>query len=268
MSATVSSELSQGWREKLRAAAEKRALVEAWEAAHPDVAEAWNEALREDGQREHDAQQLQAMDAFLDSCGVEERERDLVLAGLDGAWGRVQPEGAPLPYSAVEKAREWWRGPDTFLTFLGAAGTGKTVAAAELCSLCRFSYSREDLGDVWVWPSVNRDRPAFRLASKLAAMPHWGEDVLRERRFLSTCRLLVLDELGGEMMSDGWLSVLQEVINDRYRARRKTVLIANLARKDFARRYGDRITRRLSEAGVIVDMGDKRLSRREEVPRG
>lgn len=257
----------QGWREQLRVRAAAAEARRAWERANPEEARRQREAAREAGRAEHEKRQAEEMDAFLERCGVEERERDLLMAGpLSPTWGQVQARdegGKPVgqPFSAVTEARAFWRSPaETFLLFVGERGTGKTVAAAELCTYCRFGYQHPDLGAVWCWPHAISDAPLFRVASRLARMPTFGTEAEREKAQLRSCRLLVVDELGTELMTDPWLSLLQELVNDRYRAKRRTVLVANLTKRDFAKRYGSRVARRVEEAGRIVDLGNQRLS--------
>jgi hypothetical protein len=59
------------------------------------------------------------------------------------------------------------------------------------------------------------------------------------------------------------VGAFQRLIDERYRQKRRTVLIANMSPQDFAKRYGQRVARRVEEAGRIIDMGQKRLSGRE-----
>lgn len=75
-----------------------------------------------------------------------------------------------------------------------------------------------------------------------------GESRLVERA--STCKLLVIDELGFEVQHD---TVVQEVANARYVAEKPTIITTGLRADAFTKRYGDACYRRLTERGTLVE---------------
>ena len=60
-----------------------------------------------------------------------------------------------------------------------------------------------------------------------------------------TCDLLILDDLGAEIINQFTTSVLYELINKRINEARPTVINTNLTHEDFRKRYWDRITSRV-----------------------
>ena len=60
-----------------------------------------------------------------------------------------------------------------------------------------------------------------------------------------TCDLLILDDLGAEIINQFTTSVLYELINKRINESRPTVINTNLTRDEFRKRYWDRITSRV-----------------------
>ncbi len=61
----------------------------------------------------------------------------------------------------------------------------------------------------------------------------------------STCDLLIIDDLGAEMINQFTVSCLYSVINTRLNRRKPTVLSSNLTQDEFRRKYWDRIASRI-----------------------
>lgn len=239
-----------------------RAIAE-WEQAHPEIARSWNEALAEKRYREraehlnrHLAEQDARAPAFLRSCGLEDREIAVLLS----------PMRRTKAMEAVAQYLTAWDDPKkrrVFLLLAGEVGCGKTVAAASLfLTAGKNSYEVPDLGRVWGW----QDRScAYVLAPDLARTGVYGDEERREEARLKACRALVIDELGAEIHTEIWLSRLEELINARYRhVQLPTILCTNLDHANFKTRYGDRITRRLRDAGMTpklaVEAEDRRVA--------
>ena len=74
------------------------------------------------------------------------------------------------------------------------------------------------------------------------------EDVQRYLR----CDLLILDDLGTEMNTAYYVSVIYEVINARLRSRKSTVISSNYGAGEIAARYSPQIASRL--AGEYTDL--------------
>lgn len=180
----------------------------------------------------------------LKAHGVGEREVGVLRAGPD------------FSVRALAEVREWLKGPLSHLALVGECGTGKTVAGAWAVAQQRFWYQDSELGLCWAWPSTLSESGLMVLAGEAARVSYYGDEAEKLRRRLIRCRLLVLDELGVEVMSSGWFSLLNDVLNQRHRAERRTLLLANLTWAAFSERYGERVADRLREAGKVVSLAE------------
>lgn len=251
---------------RARVAARRRELDA--EAQDPTRA-AWAQAERERRAREgfaaaqadHEAAQAAALPAHLERCGLGARDAAKVALGLSDSWGWVEAERGRV--QALQSARDWWRGDKPLLFLFGAPGTGKTLAAGALLAELRLEYHHPDWGLTWCWPSTVSEMGLFVLARELSTSPLFGSVADRLRERLCRCRLLVLDELGTEVMTEPWQSLCDTVVVRRHAAGLRTVLLSNVSGKDFTRRYGSRISRRIREDGQAVSLGAQTLSTRE-----
>jgi len=135
----------------------------------------------------------------------------------------------------------------------GSPGCGKTTAAAVWIHAYIADKANWDLS--WT-PTLVGPKPMWMSAARLSRFPKYDEEAMR--RLLRTPRL-VLDDLGVEYMDDkgAYMSLLDEVLNERYAGRRPTVLTTNLTAEDFKARYGARIADRIREVGRFVSLGTK-----------
>lgn len=183
-------------------------------------------------------------------CGVPDHMAAIIVAGAE-------------VNATVLAVREWMERGGGFLLLHGVSGVGKSLAAATI-----FLAARETLG----WTENGGARGVTRYDSTACAfMP--VTDLSRESYFdadardlvtlLKRRRLLVLDDLGAEMMSAGYLATLDDVIRARAEdPRARTVLTSNVsAKRDskapekvslFEERYGARIARRIRDSGAVV----------------
>ena len=77
---------------------------------------------------------------------------------------------------------------------------------------------------------------------------------LIERYF--ECDLLIIDDLGTEMINQFSVSTLYNLVNDRLTRRKPTIISTNLSKDDIKKKYTDRITSRLfGEFQVLFFMG-------------
>lgn len=77
---------------------------------------------------------------------------------------------------------------------------------------------------------------------------------LIERYF--ECDLLIIDDLGTEMINQFSVSTLYNLINDRLSCKKPTIISTNLLKDDIQKKYTDRITSRmLGEYQVLFFMG-------------
>lgn len=232
----------------LAAWAARSLRIKAWEAANPEMAGAWNAAIREEHVRMLQADQAREeanLPTHLRLCGVGDRTLDVIRGGLTQTPAMVALE-------------EWRQSRSTFLLFLGRAGAGKTVAAADSLRWARTSW--DEVG-VRRW-RFSEGLGMFVKAAQLAQAMHRGEtDTLRRA---SNVHWLVIDELGGEYADQGgrWLGEFDALIDARYEGRRRTVITTNLPAEDFKQRYGERIASRIRGDGRVVDCGADDLRRR------
>lgn len=221
--------------------------VDAWEKENAELAKAWDEAFSEDHKRNEERERLEA-----------ERKHQARI------WSRLQEIGVPtrsvdaLRGSAVETAatnavKAHQEGSRAFLLLFGAPGTGKTVAAVQGLYGAFLATS----------PYFLRDTAAFVRAIEAARLSQFdGADQERFRK-MKQAKLLVLDDLGAEMLHDGWRPMLDELIDYRYGERLKTIVTSNLDAKAFKERYGDRIVDRIRHDGAVCQCGEQSMRRPE-----
>ena len=87
-----------------------------------------------------------------------------------------------------------------------------------------------------------------------------GDDTAR----YTECDLLILDDLGTEVVNQFTLSCLYHVINTRLNLKKPTVISTNLLSADLRKTYGDRIASRLLGEYLVhpfygVDVRKQRL---------
>lgn len=128
---------------------------------------------------------------------------------------------------ALVEVHAWLRADLPVLGLFGDVDAGKTVAAGfALASGNGGQYVKAHALEGLRWGDYNRPSPHL-------------ETICR-------CPLLVIDELGGEDDADRTRQVLDQIILDgRQVARRRTLLLGNLKRRQFEERMGVRIMSRL-----------------------
>lgn len=214
-----------------------------WEAEHPELSAAWNEAAAED---ERITQERK--------LAKEREERRKYL--LETAPDRLVRMGAPRravdswtaelkDTPAVLAVRRMMSERKSFCLLTGGAGAGKTVAAVLAMAERVLAGRREDLPALFVRAVEGARMGLYDAKDKELAMQ------------MQTAGVLVIDDLGAEFVSDGsiWRSVLDEVIDVRYGDRAPTVLTTNLDAAAFKARYGERISDRIRHAGIVESCG-------------
>ena len=230
-----------------------------WAAEFPEISAAWDEAIAEEHRRESEATRALrearlgvVVAERLDRVGVPQRCIQVLDAELKST-------------PAFVAAQEFVWAQESFLLLLGSAGAGKSVAAASVLKHQVKSMLERDwaCGSDAVMRRVCFVRAAE--AARTAASDYSDDD---RRRFADWCsvRWLVLDDLGTERAWDGWLSRLDELIDQRYGDKLKTIITTNLNGQTFKARYGERIADRIRDDGCIVSAGQLSL-RKPAVPR-
>ena len=129
------------------------------------------------------------------------------------------------------------------LLFLGGTGLGKThLSTAIARTVIERGY------DVFYNSAVGMisDFEFRRFGNSLAASD--GDNTER----YTECDLLIIDDLGTEVINQFTLSCLYHVINTRLNMQKPTVISTNLSSADLRKSYSDRITSRLMGEYVLV----------------
>ena len=212
-----------------------------WDAANP-AAVALREAviahdeqrtaLREERRRRE--RKCEANDRALSALDDVPRIRAMVLAGLDNT-------------EAHDAVRDWARASSWCLLLLGGVGCGKSTAAGD------YAY-RQGLD----WQPL----PIWARAVEASRMSAFGDTAEARFEAWRTCKLLVLDDLGTELVTPTWQQALDDILDYRYQHSARTILPTNLSAEEFKKRYGDRISDRIREGGTVRELAGKSMRRR------
>lgn len=144
------------------------------------------------------------------------------------------------------------------LLFTGAPGLGKTFLSACIAR----EVSRR--GFSVVYDTAAHIFQQFENGKFGRGDPGDG-DPEREIERCLRCDLLILDDLGTEMLTSFVQSAFYRIVNERLLGRRSTVLSTNLSTPELGRRYGEAVlSRLLGEYQVLPFFGDDiRLLKRD-----
>ena len=156
-------------------------------------------------------------------------------------------------------ARRFGRFPFRNLLLTGAPGLGKTFLSA---CIAREVAQR---GFSVVYDTAVNIFARFE-EQKFTRDRQDAEEARDETRRYLGCDLLILDDLGSELITPFVQSALYTLINTRLTARRHTVISSNLSMGEIYRRYSPQIASRLEgEYQVLLFQGeDIRLLRKQE----
>lgn len=213
-------------------AALERVLAEAQEAT------AWSpeQVARWEAQQQHRDRRDR-----LDASGIIER--------LDEGGAPAIIDDTPMDTRALRLVRTWLMSSRPALVLLGDPGQGKTVAAA--------------------W-ALARMPGRYITAQSLCELHPLSKNWREKSRWYQHLRteLLVIDELNRETDATIATVCLQDVIDVRQRAPRRTLLLGNITLADFVKRYDGRTLDRLGvdsdHAGIAIVRELKGKSMRKE----
>ena len=176
---------------------------------------------------------------------ARELDRKCAAAGIPKRYMRADHDKAEAVAAAVEDGQGFY--------IYGGQGTYKTTLAM---AVARILVARGAVVRVCVVPNLME-----------AMRSRTAEDRAVTER-LSTCGVLILDDLGKESPTAYACERLFSIINDRYNAMLPVIVTSNYSRGDIARRLsegdvGPSIASRLVETTRIVhlDGADRRLCR-------
>ncbi len=163
----------------------------------------------------------------------------------DPARRCVPRELAEIALMSCKKFAENFPAVSSNLLLQGAPGLGKTylsacvarVVAKKGCSVC-YDTAASALG-------------AFE-RQKFARSPEEQEQANRRVERMLSCDLMILDDLGTEMISPMSVSALYTLVNSRLVSGRKTIISTNLSDEEIERNYGAQIASRL--AGEFIHL--------------
>lgn len=228
------------WNLAARGGAALIAAQAKWDAENPGIhqaaeeADARREAVRDESERRRALRMAEArIDAVL---GTTPRILDLIRSG-------------PKDTDATDAVKEWARAGSWCLLLLGGVGCGKSTAAAAHAVEFTKANPKSRL-------------PVWARAVEASRMSAFGDSA--EDRFASwrEAPLLVMDDLGTELMTATWQQALDDVLDWRYQHSLPTILPTNLAAEEFKKRYGERITDRIREGGTVRELAAKSMRRR------
>ena len=118
---------------------------------------------------------------------------------------------------AIDAGLRWaWGGGTSWLFFVsGEPGTGKTHVAAATLALAIGEYGQR-----------GRFTKLSRMLMEISDAP-FGERVITFEKY-SKAKRLVIDEVGAEKASSFTISMLSQVLDERYDAKRPTIITSNL----------------------------------------
>lgn len=231
----------------VRAMAAWRGVVRAWDDSHPALA-AEHFALAAD--LDAAVREAEALEAQLKVA--EKALRRLELSGVGPR--SLEAASAPEETPALAAVRRWLgETARTWLVLCGAKGTGKSVAATwAVREVCRQGSS-----------AAFRSMPAVAKLSGFDA----GAD---EMAHLKRVHLLVLDDVGTEVLTDHAKAQLHELLDARHEHYGRTIVTSNLlwdapfVPGSLQERLGERLVDRVRQSGSVVQF--KGASMRKPAP--
>ena len=170
------------------------------------------------------------------------------------AGGPSAREAMSIILAVCRKFAENFPRVSSDLLFRGDTGLGKThlsaciarVVAAKGCSVC--------------YDSCSAALDAFE-RQKFSRDPQEAESAARRVRQMLDCDLMILDDLGTEMVTPMSLSALYTLLNTRLVNGRRTIISTNCSDEELQRRYTPQICSRLEGEFTRLDFAGTDIRR-------
>ena len=145
------------------------------------------------------------------------------------------------------------------LLFRGGTGLGKTFLSACI------ARAVSEKGFSVVYDSALSILEAFE-AQKFYRPGEENADAASRVRQILSCDLMILDDLGTEMLTSFSVSALYNIINTRLIRGKKTIISTNLSPEELRRRYSAQIVSRLEGEYLALDFigRDIRMLKKEQ----
>ena len=194
------------------------------------------------------------------SESFEQFDLNLYSDQPDPVRGIIPREAMRLTLRSCRRFADTFPQGESNLLFQGGTGLGKTymsgciarAVAAKGCSVC--------------YDSAIGALEAFE-RQRFARDPEEAEAAgTRVRRMLS-CDLMILDDLGTEMLTSVTSSALYNLLNERLRRGKRTVISTNLSDSELQARYSPQIVSRLEGDFIHVPFygSDIRLRKKKNI---
>ncbi|MBR5343497.1 MAG: ATP-binding protein [Oscillospiraceae bacterium] len=172
--------------------------------------------------------------------GDESFERfDLTLYDDQAPEGGCSPrEAMSIIYKSCRKFAESFPEVSANLLFQGGTGLGKTYLSACIARVVA------DKGCAVCYESAAVALEAFE-AQKFARDPETAEAAAARVRRMLDCDLMILDDLGTEMVTSLTTSALYTLINSRLNAGKKMIVSTNCSDEELQKKYTPQICSRI-----------------------
>lgn len=191
-------------------------------------------------------------------CANEARQRhklqDTLTAALKAAQLGTKFDNCTLA-TVDPKVIEYMKGG---VYFYGKAGRGKTYNIV--------AQFKDDISKGKNAAFTNVTRLLTRIKASFKPNPEEYESDIID--YYSNVKVLYLDDLGVDKVTDFVASTLCAIIDSRYQNELKTIITSNISDEELSDYVGDRITSRILGMCVVVELCgvDRRLAERPKRP--
>ena len=147
-------------------------------------------------------------------------------------------EAMSMVLRACRKFADSFPGVSSNLLFQGGTGLGKTYLSACIARVVA------DKGYSVCYDSAAAALEAFE-TQKFAREPEDAEKAAARVRRMLDCDLMILDDLGTEMITSVTISALYTLVNSRLTAGKKIIISTNLSDEELQRKYTPQICSRI-----------------------